>query len=218
MKVFCGECILERLGEIFLLNLALGKVCIISLIDGQKKESGKKFLSGRHDPDNEWNSIDSTINRAHQHASGARKGEDIAIGRSKGGLTTKVHMLADAHGNPLEFTITEGQAHDMTEASILVDMTEAEFLLGDKGYDSDPLREQALAKGTIPVIPRKKNSVKANPCFDKELYKARHVVENLFAKMKNFRAFSTRYDKLKRNYASTVAIVCSVIWFKLLIN
>ena len=89
-------------------NLALGREFIISSIDGQKKVSGKKFLSAQSESDNEWNSIDSTINRAHQHAAGARKGEEIAIGRSKGGLTTKVHMVADAHGNPREFVITDG--------------------------------------------------------------------------------------------------------------
>ena len=199
-------------------NLALGREFIISSIDGQKKVSGKKFLSAQSESDNEWNSIDSTINRAHQHAAGARKGEEIAIGRSKGGLTTKVHMLADAHGNPREFVITEGQVHDMKEAVTLAETSDAEAFLGDKGYDSEPLREMLLKKGILPVIPRKKNSSKPNPSFDRELYKARHTVENLFAKMKEFRGFATRYDKLKRNYAAVVAIVCSEIWFRLLTN
>ena len=162
--------------------------------------------------------MDSTINRAHQHASGARKGEDIAIGRSRGGLTTKVHMLADAHGNPLEFTLTEGQVHDMKEASNLADKSKGEFFLGDKGYDSEPLREQLIQKNITPIIPRRKNSERPNPFFDREIYKARHTIENLFAKMKQFRGFATRYDKLKRNYAAVVAIVCTVIWLRLLIN
>lgn len=162
--------------------------------------------------------MDSTINRAHQHAAGARKGEDVAIGRSKGGLTTKVHMLTDAHGNPQDFIVTEGQAHDMKEASNLAKLTEAEFLLGDKGYDSEPLRDELLEKGVTPVIPRRKNSEKPNPCFDKDLYKARHTIENLFAKMKQYRAFATRYDKLKRNYISVVSIVSFMIWMRLVIN
>ena len=162
--------------------------------------------------------MDSTINRAHQHSAGARKGEEVAMGRSKGGLTTKVHMLADAHGNPQEFEITEGQAHDMREAHNLARKTEAEVLLGDKGYDSEALREELLNKGVVPVIPRRKNSEKSNEHFDEELYKARHTIENLFAKMKQYRAFSTRYDKLKRNYAAVVAIVSAIIWLKLLVN
>lgn len=199
-------------------SLVIGREFTISSIDGQKKVSGKKFLSAQSESDNEWNSIDSTINRAHQHAAGARKGEEIAIGRSKGGLTTKVHMLADAHGNPREFVITEGQVHDMKEAATLAEISDADVFLGDKGYDSEALREMLLKKGVRPVIPRKKNSSKPNPSFDEELYKARHTVENLFAKMKEFRGFATRYDKLKRNYAAVVAIVCSEIWFRLLTN
>jgi transposase len=162
--------------------------------------------------------MDSTINRAHQHASGARRGEEVAIGRSKGGLTTKVHMLADAHGNPLQFILTEGQAHDMKEASTLAQATTADIILGDKGYDSEPLREELLQKAVVPVIPRRENSKKPNPSFDRELYKARHTIENLFAKMKQFRGFATRFDKLKRNYAAVVAIVCSAIWFRLFAN
>ncbi len=162
--------------------------------------------------------MDSTINRAHQHSAGARKGEEIAMGRSKGGLTTKVHMLSDAHGNPQDFVLTEGQAHDMREAHTLLEKSEAEFLLGDKGYDSQELRDAALSRGITPVIPRKKNSLKTNEHFDSELYKSRHVIENLFAKMKQFRAFATRYDKLKRNYEAVVSIVCVIIWLKLLVN
>ena len=162
--------------------------------------------------------MDSTINKAHQHASGARRGHETAIGHSRGGATTKVHMLADAHGNPLEFRLTEGQAHDMREAEALAKCSTAEVLLGDKGYDSEPLREQLLHIGTTPVIPRRENSAKPNPWFDKELYKARHTIENLFARMKQFRGFATRYDKLKRNYASVVGIICSLIWLSLQAN
>lgn len=215
MRVFCGGFALAPHGETYPLSLARGKLSIINSIDGPKKASGKKFSLAKSEPDNEWNSMDSTINRAHQHAAGARRGEEIALGRSKGGLTTKVHMLADAHGNPQEFILTEGQVHDMREASTLAKLTEADFLLGDKGYDSDPLREELMEKNVIPIIPSRSNSTRPNPSFDKELYKARHTVENLFAKMKQFRGFATRFDKLKRNYAAVVAIVCAMIWLRL---
>jgi transposase len=218
LRVFYGEFAQVLRGGTYMENLVIGREFTISSIDGQKEVFGKKFLSAQSESDNEWNSIDSTINRAHQHAAGARKGEEIAIGRSKGGLTTKVHMLADAHGNPREFVITEGQVHDMKEAATLAEISDADVFLGDKGYDSEALREMLLKKGVLPVIPRKKNSSKPNPSFDEELYKARHTIENLFAKMKEFRGFATRYDKLKRNYAAVVAIVCSEIWFRLLTN
>lgn len=176
------------------------------------------FEVSKFDPDNEINSMDSTINRAHQHASGAAKGEETAIGRSKGGLTTKVHVLADAHGNPLETIVTEGQAHDMREAHNLAKLSEAEIILGDKGYDSGDLRNQIIQQGSQPSIPMKSTSTKENPHFDKEIYKSRHTIENLFAKMKQFRAFATRYDKLKRNYKAVVDMVATMIWLKLLRN
>lgn len=163
-------------------------------------------------PDDEWNCIDSTINRCHQHASGGAKGQDHAMGRSKGGLTTKVNLLSDAHGNPITFELTGGNAHDMSAADLLVEQSKAEAMIADKGYDSDPLREKLSESGITPIIPRRSNSTKPNPDFDKELYKARHVIENLFAKMKQFRGFATRYDKLKRNYAAVVSLVCFMVW------
>ena len=162
--------------------------------------------------------MDSTINRAHQHASGAKRGEEIAIGRSSGGLSTKVHILSDAHGNPLEFIITAGQDHDMKEASNLIKNIQAESLIGDKGYDSEPLREELLQRGVKPIIPRKGNSVKPNPCFEQHTYGSRHTIENLHAKMKQFRAFATRYDKLKRNYETVVMLVGTMMWLGLMAN
>ena len=123
----------------------------------------------------------------------------------------------DAHGNPLEFVVTEGQVQDIKEASTLADKTNADFLLGDKGYDCDALRKQLVEKQTVPIIPMKENSKRPNPYFDKEIYKAPHVIENLFAKMKQFRGFATRYDKLKRNYEAAVAIICTKIWLDLLV-
>lgn len=163
----------------------------------------------------EWSMMDGTIVRAHQHSAGAVRGEEIAIGRSSGGNSTKVHMLADACGNPVVFEITEGQIHDMVMAESLLKSCNPGFLINDKGYDSEPLRELARDQSMIPIIPRRKNSLKPNPEFDKDLYKFRHLVENLFARLKHYRAFATRYDKLKRNFASTVAFSCTMIWIKL---
>lgn len=163
--------------------------------------------------DHEWSFMDGTIVRAHQHAAGARKGEDAAIGRSRGGLTTKIHMLADAHGNPASFEITEGQVHDMKRALALLEKcAPGTVLIDDKGYDSEPLREAARAKGITPCIPKRRGSSRPNPEFDRHLYKLRHLVENLFAKLKAFRALATRYDKLKRNYAAVVCIACAWLW------
>lgn len=170
----------------------------------------------RGELDNEWNFMDGTYIKVHQHASGGiEPKDDITIGRSKGGNTTKVHMLTDAHGNPATFEITAGNIHDVSVGEKLIANSEAENIIGDKGYDSEPLRDAVLDRGALPHIPRKSNSRKPNPHFDKYLYRHRHLVENLFAKLKHFRAFATRYDKLTRNFTSTVFIACTLLWLKI---
>jgi len=168
--------------------------------------------------DEEWNSIDSTINRAHQHASGVRKGAESAIGRSRGGLSSKVHAVCDANGNPIRFSVTEGQRHDAAEAVNIMSDLDGEVIIGDKGYDSEEIRDHIAALGAEPVIPYRESTKTRRHSFDKDLYKARHAVENMFAKLKQMRAFATRYDKLKRNYEGMTAMACSVLWAKVLRN
>ena len=92
------------------------------------------------DHDNEYMMIDATIVRAHQHSAGAqKKNGEQAIGRSRGGLTTKIHALVDALGNPVDLMLTPGQAHDLTCAEPLLAEADPEALIGDKAYDADPL-------------------------------------------------------------------------------
>ena len=165
--------------------------------------------------DTEWVFTDGSYVRAHQHASGARRGEERAIGRSSGGLTSKIHLCADAHGNPVDFEITGGEVHDSQVAPELIEKIEADYWIADKGYDSDEIRECARKKGMKPIIPRRSNSHKTNPEFDKHLYKIRHLVENLFAKLKHFRSIATRFEKLARNFKAMVFIACAFIWLKL---
>lgn len=172
------------------------------------------MLRGEIDP--EWVSIDGTYIRAHQHASGARAGQETAIGKSVGGSTTKIHMACDAHGNPIDFEITGGEVHDSQRASqIISKVGEAENVIGDKAYDSDEIRQEARDKGMNPVIPRKRNSTKENPEFDSYIYKMRHLIENLFARLKHYRSIATRFEKLARNYKSIVYLACSLIWIKI---
>lgn len=166
-----------------------------------------------HDPDLEWQFIDGSIVRAHQHSSGAMGNENQAIGKSVGGNTTKIHMAVDACGFPIEFDLTGGEVHDCKAAPALIDKLPAsEHTIADKGYDSEDVREQIRNKSSNLVIPRKKNSKTGNSDIDWGLYKYRHLVENVFARLKHFRAIATRYDKLKRNYASMLAMACSYIW------
>ena len=88
-------------------------------------------------PDLEWECIDGSIIRAHQHSSGAVGTENQAIGKSVGDNTTKIHMAVDAFGFPIEFLLTGGEVHDAKEAPNLIQkLPNADFIIADKGYDS----------------------------------------------------------------------------------
>lgn len=117
------------------------------------------FKAISEDSDHEWSFIDGTIVKAHQHSAGARKGYESAIGKSVAGHATKVHMAVDAFGLPIHFEITGGEVHDCKMAPQLVaELKEVEFIIGDKGYDSEALRVQITEQGAVPIIPRKVNS------------------------------------------------------------
>ncbi|WP_286380652.1 IS5 family transposase [Acinetobacter pseudolwoffii] len=175
----------------------------------------KFFLDLRGLLDQEWVFIDGSYIRVHQHASGARNGFERAIGQSRGGRTTKIHLATDANGLPIDFKITGGGVHDSQVAKQLIDTVgEATYLIADKGYDAEHIRIYAQNKDMIPIIPLRSNSKRSNKVFDKYLYKLRHLVENVFARLKHFRAIATRFDKLARNYQSMIYIACMFIWCK----
>ncbi|MCW8397290.1 IS5 family transposase [Legionella sp. PATHC038] len=161
----------------------------------------------------EWEFIDGRIVRAHQHSSGAIGKKHQAIGKSVGGNTTKIHRAVDACRLPIEFQLTGGEVHDAKAASGLIEtLPKADYTIADKGYDSEEIRDQIRQKSSTPMIPRKTNSKTGNADIDWGLYKYRHLVENVFARLKHFRAVATRDDKLKRNDASMLAMACSYIW------
>jgi transposase len=164
-------------------------------------------------PDLEWEFIDGSYVKAHQHSAGAVGEASQAIGKSRAGNTTKIHLAVDSYGLPIEFVITGGETHDSKAASDLIEqLPPTEAIIADKGYDSEAIREQIEKKGARAVIPRKSNSVIGNDGMDWTLYRYRHLVENAFARLKQFRALATRYDKLKRIYESTVAMACGFLW------
>jgi transposase len=164
------------------------------------------------EPDTKWEFIDGSIDKAHQHSNGVSP-EEQAIGKSRGGNSTKIHLAVDSYGLPIDFEITGGQVNDITAAPELVGRLPAgEALVADKGYDSEALRDQIRRKGSIPVIPRRSHSKIGNDDMDWCLYKYRHLVENAFARLKQYRSVATRYDKLKRNYQSMVALACAYLW------
>ena len=95
---------------------------------------------------------------------------------------------------------------------MIAKLPSSDYKIADRGYDSEPLRNQISDQGSIPIIPRKKNSKVGNDAIDWCLYKYRHLVENAFARLKHFRAIATRYDKLKQNFIGTLAMACAFIW------
>jgi transposase len=139
------------------------------------------------------------------------------LGRSRGGLTTKIHLLANERGEPVDFCITGGQVNDCTQAIELLGAHQAEAVLADKGYDSDAIVAHIEAQGAKAVIPPKCNRKQARE-YDKELYKQRNRIERCFSKLKHFRRFATRYEKTKTTFRAIVALACSWIILALYVD
>ncbi|UAK23014.1 IS5 family transposase [Sphingomonas nostoxanthinifaciens] len=159
--------------------------------------------------------IDSTSVRAHQQAATGKKGDpDHCLGRSRGGLTTKIHAVVDAQGLPIRLGLTAGQAHDSPAAYHLLDrLGPRTIVLADKAYDADGIRGLIEAQGAVPNIPAKSNR-KWKPCFSKQLYRERNLVERFFSKLKHFRRIATRYDKLAANFLAMVQLASMRLWLR----
>jgi transposase len=136
------------------------------------------------------------------------------MGRSRGGLTTKIHALVDANGLPVCLKLTEGQAHDGQSAiSMLGGLGPGQILLADRAYDSDALRTTMTAQGAwanVKPMPRRINV----PAFNPFLYRYRNLVERFFNKLKHFRAVATRYEKHAANYLAVVKMASTRIWLR----
>ena len=147
------------------------------------------FEAMSDDPDFEYLIVDSTIVRAHQHAAGAQKrgSEDQALGRSRGGLSTKIHLAVRGLGCPVRFALTAGQKGDAPQADALIEGLPAEVVMADAAYDGDRLRQAIAAKGALAVIPNNPSRARKYP-LDKHLYAQRHLIECCFSKLKQFEA------------------------------
>lgn len=136
------------------------------------------------------------------------------MGRSRGGLTTKIHAVVDANGNPIMIKLTEGQAHDGRSATdLLATVGEGQIMLADRGYDSDALRAAVASRGAwanIKPMPHRVNI----PVFSQWLYRYRNLVERFFNKLKHFRAIATRFEKHDANYLALVKLAASRIWMR----
>ena len=127
-------------------------------------------------------------------------------------MSTKIHALVDALGNPIAFVLSGGQVHDLFGADQLLPDMEADLLLADKAFDADErVLEPLAAAGKTAVIPPRTNRSSPRD-YDRQLYAARHLIENFFVKIKQFRAIATRYEKTARNFLAAVHLVASVVW------
>ena len=136
------------------------------------------------------------------------------MGRSRGGLTTKIHARVDAKGRPLCLLISPGQVHDILCAEALLDGLEKRtVVIADKGYDADRVRAHIRAQGAIPNIPNRSNRTKKFR-WKKTLYRQRNHVERFFNKLKQFRRVATRYDKLAATFFAFVKLASVRIWLR----
>ncbi len=136
------------------------------------------------------------------------------MGRSRGGLTTKIHALVDANGLPVALKLTEGQAHDGKSAADMLDaIGPGQILLADRAYDSDALREATAKRGAWANIKPLSRRVHV-PAFSSFLYRYRNLVERFFSKLKHSRAIATRYEKHAANYLALVKLAATRIWLR----
>ncbi len=164
------------------------------------------------DSDNESKMPDGSVIRAHQHAAGAKGGQEHqALGRSRGGFSTKIHVVVDALGYPVDIALTPGQTHDSVPAMSMLEDIRAIYVIADKAYDNDKIINLLESQGIVPVIPSRKNRKQPRD-YDKHTYKERHLVEIFFNKIKQYRRVATRYEKLVQNYLSMVLIACCMLW------
>ncbi len=136
------------------------------------------------------------------------------MGRSKGGLTTKIHALVDANGLPILLKITPGQAHDGRSAADMFDsLHPGNVLLADRAYDSDALHTEMAERGVVANVRLMPQRVRKLP-FNANLYKLRNAVERFFSKIKHYRAIATRYEKHPENYLALIKLAAARIWMK----
>jgi transposase len=160
--------------------------------------------------------LDGTVVRAHQHAAGGVHGcEAEALGRSRGGFSTKIHLRCDGRGLPLAIVLTPGQRHEARAFGDLVEglARSTRCVIGDVGYDADAIQEALLLRGILPVIPP--NPVRRERvALDRDFYRFRNKIERLVNRLKQFRSVATRYDKTAPSFLSFVHIAAVCIWLR----
>ena len=139
--------------------------------------------------------------------------ESQALGRSRGGFSTKIHVSTDALGNPLRFTLSAGQCHDITQAHDLIDGFEFERVIADRGYASQDFVNEIVQAGGEAVIPPHQRALTQRE-YDTWLYRERHLVECFINKIKHFRRIFSHFEKLSSRYLGFLHFVGALIWLR----
>ncbi len=122
-------------------------------------------------------------------------------------------MSVDGLGNPLRFTLTGGQSHDITQAKALIADYACDHVIADKAYDSDDFLQSIIDSGAVPVIPPRSNRQESHP-YDAHLYRERHLVECFIGKIKHYRRIFSRFEKLDRSYLGFLHFIGALIWLR----
>lgn len=172
----------------------------------------QRVMDHLQDPDLGVLLLDSTVIRAHQHAAGAKGScaDAEALGRSRGGFSTKIHVACDGLGQPVKIILTPGQDHDVTQGSALISGSDADKIIADKGYDSDAFVAEIESRDAEAVIPPRSNRLEQRD-YDKEQYKERNVVERFINAIKQCRRVATRYEKTARNFLAMVSFASTLV-------
>jgi transposase len=180
--------------------------------DWVKAEVWQRLFDAVSDePDLEYALVDATIVKVHRHGQGAKGGTARqAIGRSKGGLTTKILALTDALGNLVRFVLLPGQRFDTVGVPPLLDGLAFGALIGDTAFDSNDIVADLNERGAKAVIaqhPRRTTPL----AIDREMYKWRHLIENFFCKLKEFKRMALRADKTDQSFSAMIYLAAAVI-------
>jgi transposase len=160
--------------------------------------------------------IDTSVVRVHQHGACIAGNRAQHVGRSRGGLSTKIHAVVDGKGLAVQLGLTSGEAHDNRLCvRLLAGLHPQALLLADRGYDADWIRRLVAQRGAWANIPPKRNR-KEPICFSPHLYRTRNLVERFFNKIKQCRRVATRYDKLAANYLAFIKLACIRLWLRAL--
>lgn len=158
--------------------------------------------------------IDASHLKVHQDANGGLGGKETqAIGHTRGGANSKLHAVVDGKGRLVKAMLTAGQVSDAKIGPELVAGLRGVRIVGDKGYDSQAIRQAACRSGSHSCIPRRSGSKEPAP-FHKGYYRKRHHVENFFQRIKRCRRVSTRYDKLADVFFNFILLAASLDWIR----